>query len=130
MLQALYLFFVAKIGGYEPQTYGKWLSFSIWTSFPNVLATLAAALAYLFSSAQTSYYTVDVTSLNTLLFRLPLSHPLAGIAASVHLTTFWTLGLMIVGLSLWSKKSLGKASVIVLAPWVVIYALWIIVKLA
>ena len=76
LLQALYLFFAAKIGGYEPQSYGKWLSFSIWTSFPNVLATLAAAVAYLFSSAQTSYYTVDVTSLNTLLFRLPLSHPL------------------------------------------------------
>ena len=130
LLQALYLFFVAKIGGYEPQTYGKWLSFSIWTSFPNVLATLAAAIAYLFSSAQTSYYTVDVTSLNTLLFRLPLSHPLAAVAASVHLTTFWTLGLMIVGLSLWSKKSLGRSSLIVLAPWVVIYALWIIMKLA
>lgn len=130
LLQALYLFFVAKISGYEPQSYGKWLSFSIWTSFPNVLVTIAAAVAYLFSSPQTSYYAVDVTSLNTLLFHLPLSHPLAGIAASVHLTTFWCLALMIVGLSLWAKKSLGKSAVIVLAPWVVIYALWIIVKLA
>jgi hypothetical protein len=130
LVQALYLFFVAKIAGYEPQSYGKWLSFSIWTSFPNVLATVAAAVAYLFASAQTSYYAVDVTSLNTLLFHLPLSHPMAGVAASVHLTTFWTLALMIVGLALWAKKSLGKSALIVLAPWVVIYALWIILKLA
>ncbi|MGH8293031.1 MAG: YIP1 family protein [Gammaproteobacteria bacterium] len=129
LLQALYFFFVAKISGYEPQTYGKWLSFSIWTSFPNVVATIAAAVAYGFANAQTSYYAVDVTSLNTLLFRLPLSHPLAGVAGSVHLTTFWCLALMIVGLSLWSKKSLGKSSLIVLAPWVLIYAVWIIVKL-
>jgi len=130
LLQALYLFFVAKIAGYEPQSYGKWLSFSIWTAFPNVLATVAAAVTYLFANAQTSYYTVDITSLNTLLLHLPLSHPMAGVAASVHLTTFWCLALMIVGLSLWAKKSLGKSAVIVLAPWVVIYALWIIVKLA
>lgn len=129
LLQALYLFFVAKIAGYEPQTYGKWLSFSIWTAFPNVLATVAAAVTYLFANAQTSYYAVDITSLNTLLFHLPLSHPMAGVAASVHLTTFWCLALMIVGLSLWTKKSLGKSAVIVLAPWVMIYALFIIIKL-
>lgn len=130
LLQALYLFFVAKIAGYEPQSYGKWLSFSIWTAFPNVLATVAAAVTYLFANAQTSYYALDITSLNTLLFHLPLSHPMAGVAASVHLTTFWTLALMTIGLSLWAKKSLGKSALIVLAPWVVIYALWIIVKLA
>ncbi|MGH8321264.1 MAG: YIP1 family protein [Gammaproteobacteria bacterium] len=129
LLQALYFFFVAKIGGYEEQSYGKWFSFSIWTSFPNVLATIAAGIAYLFASHQTSWYSLDVTSLNTLLFHLPMGHPLMGVASSFHLTGFWALGLMIVGFSLWTKKSLGKSALIVLAPWVVIYALWIILKL-
>lgn len=129
LLQALYYFFAAKIGGYKEQSYGSWFSFSVWTSFPNIVATIAAGITYLFASRQTSFTSLDVTSLNTLLFHLPPSARFAGIANSVHLTTFWVLGLMIVGFSLWTRKSLGKSTVIVLAPWVVIYALWIIVKL-
>jgi len=129
LLQALYFFLVCKTGGYGEQSYGKWFSFSVWTSFPIVLSTIASGIAYLFASPQTSYYALDVTSLNALLFRLPLGHPLMSVAASVHLTTFWALGLMSVGFAQWTKKSLGQSALIVLAPWIIIYALIIILKL-
>lgn len=129
LLQALYYFFAAKIGGYEEQSYGQWFNFTIWTWFPNVVATIAAGIAYVFASPQTAFQSIDVTSLNTLFFHLPPYAGLGSVANSVHLTTFWTLGLMIVGFSLWTKKTLGKSAFIVLAPWVVIYAIWIIVKL-
>ncbi len=129
LLQALYFFMVSKIGGYEEQSYGRWFNFTAWTSFPNVLAYIAAAITYLFASSQTSFYAADITSLNTLLFHLPMSNHLMGVAASVHLTTFWVLGLMSVGFALWTKQSLGKSIVIVLAPWVIIYGLILIVKL-
>ncbi|HVA55997.1 MAG TPA: YIP1 family protein [Gammaproteobacteria bacterium] len=129
LLQALYLFLVSKIGGYEEQSYGKWFSFSVWTSFPIILSTIASGIAYLFASHQTSYYSLDVTSLNTLVFHLPMGNHLMGVAASVHITTFWVLGLMSIGFAQWTKQSLGKSTVIVLAPWVIIYALILIVKL-
>lgn len=129
LLQALYYFFAAKIGGYEEQAYGQWFSFSVWTSFPNIIATIAAGITYIFSSAQTAFTSLDVTSLNTLIFHLPPTAKLAGVAGSVHLTTFWVLGLMTVGFALWTRKSLGKSATIVLAPWIIIYAIWIIVKL-
>lgn len=129
LLQALYYFFVAKIGGYEQQSYGQWFSFSVWTWFPNIIATIATGIAYLFSSPQTAFTSIDVTSLNTLIFHLPDSASFASVARSVHLTTFWVLGLMTVGFALWTRKSLGRSAVIVLAPWVVLYALWFIVKL-
>jgi len=129
LLQALYLFLVSKIGGYEEQSYGRWFNFTVWTAFPNVLVYIVLAMAYLFASRQTSFYTVDMTSLNTLLFRLPMGHPLMGVAASVHLTTFWVLGLMSVGFAQWTQKSLGKSAVIVLAPWVIVYAVIIALKL-
>ncbi|HVC28855.1 MAG TPA: YIP1 family protein [Gammaproteobacteria bacterium] len=129
LLQALYFFMVSKIGGYEEQSYGRWFNFTAWTSFPNVLAYIAMAIGYLFASSQTSFYTADITSLNTLLFHLPMSNHLMGVAASVHLTTFWVLGLMCFGFAQWTKQSLGKSTVIVLAPWVIIYALILIVKL-
>ncbi|MGB9430089.1 MAG: YIP1 family protein [Gammaproteobacteria bacterium] len=130
LLQALYFFLVSKLGGFEEQSYGKWFSFTVWTSFPMVLSTIATGIAYLFASHQTSYYALDVTSLNTLLFHLPMSHPLMGVAASVRLTWFWTLALMVLGFALWTRKSLGKSALIVLIPWVLIYVLWIVIKLA
>jgi hypothetical protein len=130
LLQALYLFLISKIGGFEEQSYGKWFSFTVWTSFPMVLSTLATGITYLFASHQTSLYALDVTSLNTLLFHLPMSHPLMGVAASVRLTWFWALALMVFGFALWTRKSLAKSSLLVLAPWVLIYILWIAIKLA
>lgn len=130
LLQALYFFLECKTGGYGEQSYGKLFGFSVWTSFPIVLSTIASGIAYLFASPQTSYYALDVTSLNALLFRLPLGHPLMSVAASVHLTTFWALGLMSVGFVQWTKKSLGQSALIVLAPCIIIYAVIIILKLA
>ncbi len=130
LLQALYLFLVSKIGGYEEQSYGRWFNFSIWTSFPMILSTIASGIVYLFSSHQVTMDALDITSLNTLLFHLPLSNHMMGVAASVRLTTFWVLGLMIFGFAQWNKQGLGKSAVIVLAPWVIIYALVIFVKLA
>lgn len=130
-MQALYLFLVSKVAGYEVQGFGKWFSFTAWASFPAVLAPLAQAVTYLFSSSkQVSVYQLDVTSLNTLFFHLPVHSHWFNTVYSLRLTMFWTLGLMVYGFSLWTKKSLGKSAVVVLAPYVLIYGLIVIVKLA
>ena len=128
LIQALYFFLVSKLAGYAVQDYGCWFSFSVWTYFPNVLAYLTAGVAYLFSSRQTGFFAIDVTNLNTLLFRLSPHSRWFSLAASIHLTTFWWLALMIMGFSLWTMKSLGKSVFIVLAPWLVIYAIFALVK--
>lgn len=130
LLQALYFFLVSKVGGYEEQSYGRWFSFTAWTSFPTIIGPIAAGIAYLFASPQTSYYSLDVTSLNVLLFHLPMSHPLMSVAASVHLYTFWSLALMVFGFSLWTKKHLTTSAAVVLIPWLVIYGIFILLKLA
>ncbi len=129
LIQALYFFLVSKLAGYEVQDYGRWFSFSVWTYFPNVLAYLTAGVAYLLSSRQTDFFAIDVTNLNTLLFRVSPDSRWFSLAASIHLTTFWWLALMIMGFSLWTKKSPGKSAFIVLAPWLTIYAVFALVKL-
>ncbi|HET7650541.1 MAG TPA: YIP1 family protein [Gammaproteobacteria bacterium] len=131
VLQAVYLLLVDKLGGSEIQSFGKWFSFTAWTYFPNVLATVATAVMYLFSPGkQVSLYRIDVTSVNTLLFHLPKSSNWFSILQNLHLTLFWTLGLMIFGFALWTRKSLGKSALIVLAPYVVIYGVIVAIKLA
>jgi hypothetical protein len=84
---------------------------------------------YLFSSKQVMSTTLDVTSLNTLLFHVPMGGTWFALLSSLHLTTIWSLWLMVIGFSLWTKQTAGKSTVIVLAPYVVIYGLWILIKL-
>lgn len=130
-LQTLYLLLVSKLAGYEVQDFGSWFSFTAWASFPAVLAPIAQAISYLISSSkQISIYQLDVTSLNTLIFHLPMQNHWFTTVYSLRLTMFWTLGLMVYGFSIWTKKSLGKSAVVVLAPYVVIYGLIIAIKLA
>jgi hypothetical protein len=131
LIQALYLFMVSKVAGYEVQEFGKWFSFTAWVSFPGVLAPVAQAISYLFSpNKQVSLYQLDVTSLNTLFFHLPMQSHWFTTIYSLRLTLFWTLGLMVYGFSIWTKKSLTKSAIVVLAPYVIIYGLIIAIKLA
>jgi hypothetical protein len=128
LLQALYFFFAAKVGGYQQQGYGAWLSFISWTSFPAILGMLASLIFMLTtSSRQISPVDIDVTSLNTLLFHVPYAHKGQFIASSLRITTLWSWALMTVGISAWTGKSLGRSAVVVLLPYAVLYVVFVLI---
>ena len=126
LIQALYFFMAAKIGGWQQQGYGAWLNFISWTALPAVLGFVASA-AYMLStsSRQISPVDIDVTSLNTLLFHVPYATKGQALASSLRLTTLWSWALMAIGLSAWTGKSVAKSAVVVLTPYLICYAVWI-----
>lgn len=125
LIQALYFFMVAKLGGYQEQSYGTWLSFISWTSFVGLLGFVASGVFLATSSSkQLSPVAIDVTSLNTLLFHVGYAQKGQALLSSIRLTTFWSWGLMAVGLSQWTGKSLGRSALVVLTPYVVGYMIW------
>lgn len=127
LIQALYFFMAAKVGGWQPQGYGAWLNFVSWTSMPAVLGFIASG-AYMLttSSNQISPVDIDVTSLNTLVFHVPYAAKGQALASSLRLTTVWCWVLMVIGLSAWTGKSMGKAAVAALVPYAVGYAGWLV----
>ena len=129
LIQALYLFLAAKIVGAEVQGFGSWFSFTAWTYFPGFLGSLASLIAIFAYGKQATFASVDVTSLNTLIFKLPMDHSWFNYANALHLALFWSLALMAIGFSAWSKSSLGKSAAIVLAPHVLLYGIWALLKL-
>lgn len=129
LVQALYLFLVSKIGGYEAQGYGEWFSFTSWVYLPMVIGNIAFAVTYLISGAHTSTYALDVTSLNTLIFKTAPDSPWFGLLSNLHLGLFWTFFLMIFGFAQWTRQSLGKSALITLAPHALIYIVWILIDL-
>lgn len=129
LIQALYLFFVAKVAGYEVQGYGQWFSFTCWTYFPGVLAYLLLGVSYAIAGKEANLANLDVTSLNTLIFKLHPGDSWFGLANTLHLTTFWVFGLLVLGVARWTKQSIGKSAVVALAPHALLYGLWALFKL-
>ena len=126
LIQALYFFMAAKIGGWQQQGYGAWLNFISWTSMPALLG-FAASAAYMLStsSRQISPVDLDITSLDTLLFHIPYAAKGQALASSLRLTTIWSWVLMVIGISGWTGKSMVKAALTVLTPYAIGYAVWI-----
>lgn len=128
MVQALYFMLMAKIGGYKEQGFGTWLSFICWTSLPGLLGLVASGVYMLTtSSRQLSPVDIDIVSLNTLLFHVPYAHTGQFIASSLRLTTIWSWALMIIGMSIWTGKSMGKSAMVVLTPYAVMYAVFVLI---
>lgn len=126
LIQALYFFMAAKVGGWQQQSFGSWLNFISWTSMPALLGFVASA-AYMLSTSsnQISPVDIDVTSLNTLLFHVPYAHNGQALASSLRITTLWSWALMVIGLSAWTGKNVVKSAIAVLAPYLLCYAVWI-----
>jgi|GEM_PF-961593 len=122
LLFALYLFLADKIFSADSRGYGRWFSFTAWTSLPMALGSIAGMVAWALSNHAANFDLLAVTSLNTLFFHL---HP--GDAyyrlAQFSILQFWTIGLMVFGLKRWCRHGTSKALGIALAPYVVVYGL-------
>lgn len=129
LIQALYLFLAAKVTGSEVTSFGAWFNFTCWAYFPSFLGSIASLAAFIAYGKQATFMSVDVTSLNTLIFKVPMDSPWFSMLSNLHLALFWSFALMAIGFSAWTKKSLGKSATIVLAPHVLIYGIWIVLKL-
>jgi len=126
LIQALYFFMAAKVGGWQQQGFGTWFNFICWTSLPGLLGFVASA-AYMLStsSRQISPVDIDVTSLNTLLLHVPYAHSGQALASSLRITTLWSWVLMVIGLSAWTGKDMVKSAIAVLSPYLFCYVVWI-----
>jgi hypothetical protein len=104
--------------------YGKWFGFAVWTSVPRLLVVPLSMLQIFTSHGQLAPEDLNMVSLNYLLFHLPISNPWAGLAGSIDLTTFWSMGLGTIGLKAWTGRSTATCLMVALLPYVIIYALW------
>lgn len=122
-MAALYYLIAGKVIG-SPLDYGKWFGFSVWTSVPRLLTVPLSALQIMTSHGQLAPEDLNMTSLNYLLFHLPVSNPWAHLVGSIDLTMFWSLALAIVGLKAWTGRSTGTCALVAVLPYLVIYAVW------
>lgn len=124
-LTALYLLIVSKVRN-ASFSFGQGFSLAVWSSVPMlILFPLGAMQMLLASSNQVAFESLNPLTLNQLVFHYDRLHPMAGFLEGVSLLMFWNIFLLVIGYQSWAKTSRATAVKVVVAPYVVIYGLWL-----
>jgi hypothetical protein len=124
-IQATYFNLANKLITGAEIGFGKWFSFTVWTSFVGIFGALAAFVTmFLADSNQMPTQGLQVFSLNSLFIHASPGDPLFTWASSLTLINFWTFFLMSIGYARWTGAEIVKSTVIAVLPWAVIFGVW------
>ncbi|MEN0038180.1 MAG: YIP1 family protein [Cellvibrio sp.] len=130
-LIAVYLLLVNKLLDSEQLGFKSWFSFTCWCAMPTLFTALASLVNVLVAdNGQLTLEALNPVSINNLFLHLEHDNPLFGPISSWDPFTIWNQILMVLGFSYWMEKPIAKSAVIVLAPSVIIYGIWIAIALA
>ena len=128
-IMAAYLNICSKMDEECVQGFTDWFGFCWWTSLPLVAVSLISVLLTIFSqSAQISQLVLEPTSL-AFIFSIDFDSPWLGLFGSLKLEYLWVIYLTTVGLNQWTGMSMTKIYRIALAPYVLVWGLWLLVLL-
>ncbi|MEO7496639.1 MAG: YIP1 family protein [Massilia sp.] len=122
-VSALYLLLAGRVIDVQ-FSFGKWFAFSLWTRVPAVLVLLLSVLQVATSHGQVAMEDLNMVSLNYLLLHLAPSHPWYGLACALDLSALWSTVLTVIGLRVWTERSLATCVVVAILPMLLIFGLW------
>lgn len=122
-LYALYYLLAGKFLGSDI-SYGKWFALTAWTSLPRLLVMPLMALQIMTSNGRVAMEDLSMVSLNFLLFQLPVGHPWGGFLNTLDLPLLWSAALTVIGLRVWTGRSLGTCITVSVLPLLVIFGAW------
>lgn len=128
LLQAAYLHLVNKVTGNPDLRFGQWFALSAWSGFPMVFQALSTfVLLAMADSRQLGQSELSPLSLQSLLIRAEAESSWAAWGSSITLISFWTVGLLALGIMRWTGASMLKAIIIAAVPFVLIFGIWAVV---
>ena len=105
--------------------WGAWLRFTTWTQMPSVAFALGLLVLALVSGGPDQPMSMmGYASLNNLVLDLPPGHRWYNLALNLNLFTLWSLVLAVIGFRIWTGATTGRAAVLALLPWVLVYGIW------
>lgn len=126
VLSATYLLVAGNVSGVRYR-FQQWFALACWTALPPILLGIVISVVMRLISNDTSQLTPDSLrplSLNELFFHRAMGEPGQSLLASFDLLSLWSMGLMVLGVRLWSQRSWLFALIFALSPYVVIYGVW------
>lgn len=129
LINAVYLTIVSAVLD-DKLRFRNWFSFSLWTSMPSLVAILAMTVNFLLSKdSRVGPTELNPLNFNNLLFHVAPTSPFKSLLDGFDLTILWSWALMVFGYRVWTGRTWATSASVVLLPWVVLYGIWIGVKL-
>lgn len=123
VLQSAYLSLVSALHG-DKYRFGHWFSAVCWTGLPSLLAIVGMVVTILLSpNGQLSAYDLNPLTLTNLGMQTD-NASLQSILNSLNLPMVWSLALMVMLYRQWLNASALRATVIVTAPYILIFGIW------
>ncbi len=121
---AIYLHLATKSDAENVQGFSDWYGFTWWTSMPVVFASVASLLVLLIAgSPQLAPDTLHITSLAWWVGS-EQGDAMYNLLSSLRLESLWSIYLIAVGISQWTRISARNAFIIASVPFAVVWVVW------
>lgn len=126
LIYASYLMLVSKASG-DNFGFKAMFSLSWWCAIPAAFTMVACIVNVLLADGGRIYAdAVNPFSLNSLIFDFGFDSPFRSILANIDLFMFWSWALLTIAYKQFSGRSYVHSALVVLAPYAVIYGIWIL----
>lgn len=99
-----------------------------WASVVTIFSIIASFVnIFLADGGRLPLEAMDPLTLDALIFNFPHENSLKSLVGSINLMQLWGYFLMVVGFSVWTKKSMLASAIIALGPIVSIYLIWLLI---
>jgi Yip1 domain len=124
VLEAAYYLLAGKIVNVQ-QGFKQWWSLACWSSLPPLLVAIPGMLGLLLSSTtQIPQDVLNPLSLNALFIHKAMGAAGYSLFTSINVLHIASLGLAVIGVQHWSRRSWGFSTVFTLLPFALIYGIW------
>ena len=126
---AIYLNVAAKMDEENVNGFTDWYGFTWWVSLPVIVGSLLSIIIILLASDhQLPPSDLSPTAMGYW-FSVDMSSKWFTFSQAIRLESFWTMYLIAVGISQWTRLPAQKAYIIAAAPYFIIWAIWAIIIL-
>lgn len=126
---AIYLNVATKVDEENVNGFTDWYGFTWWVSLPLIVGAALSILVILMASDhQLSPVDLTPTSLSFLL-GIEMSSEWFTLTQVIRLESIWTMYLIAVGISQWTRLPAQKCYIIAVAPYAIIWVVWALILL-
>ena len=124
LLQSAYLSMASALFG-DKYRFSHWFSIVVWTNLPAALGAIGMMVTILLSpNGQLSAYELNPLTLANLGMSSSNSS-VQSLMNSLNLLMFWSIGLTVMAYKQWVQASWPRTLAIVLAPYLLIFGIWL-----
>lgn len=125
---ALYLNLMTRSAEENLNGYTDWYGFTWWASMPVVIGGLIAIALIAFNGDPQTLPTIISPLSLAYWFNVSMGSEWFAFTQSVRLESIWSIYLITVGVAQWTKFSAQKSLIIAAGPFVVIWVVWLMIK--